>query len=58
MTKLLAALTELFVNAFGLTRPRPDQQRQASLILGSLTLAALILVLALIVGMLVWAFRA
>jgi hypothetical protein len=58
MTRLLSALTELFVNAFGLTRPRPDQQRRASLIIGSLTLAALVIILALIVGMLVWAFHA
>jgi hypothetical protein len=56
--KLLEALTELFVNAFGLTRPRADQRQRAYRIIGGLTLLALVLAAALIVGMLVWAFRA
>ncbi len=55
---LLAILTEFFVQAFQITRPRPEQQRRAELILGGLTLAALLLVAALLAGMLLWAMRA
>ena len=56
--KMLAALTELFVNVFQITRPRPEQQRRAYLIVGGLTLATLLLVGGMIIGMLVWAFHA
>jgi hypothetical protein len=56
--KLLAALTELFVNIFQITRPRPEHQRRAYLLVGGLTLAVLLLVAGLTVGMLVWAFHA
>ena len=55
--KLLAALTEFFINAFQITRPRPDQQQRAQIIIGGLTLVVLLLVLGLIVGMLVSAFH-
>ncbi len=55
--KLLAALTELFVNLFQITRPRPEHQRRAYLLVGGLTLAMLLLVAGLTVGMLLWAFH-
>ncbi len=56
--KLLATLTMLFVDAFGLTRPRPDQQRRAYLIIGGSMVAAILLALGLIAAMLWWAFHA
>jgi hypothetical protein len=56
--KLLATLTMLFVDAFGLTRPRPDQQRRAYLIIGGSMVAAILLALGLIAAMLWWTFHA
>ena len=56
--KLLAALTELFLNAFQITRPGPEQQQKAQRLIGGLMLLVLFLVAGLLVGMLVWAFRA
>jgi len=32
--KLLAWLTETFIQTFGITRPRPEQLRNAQLIIG------------------------
>ena len=37
--KLLAYLTELFIDTFGITRPRPEQQRTANLVIGGFLLA-------------------
>ncbi|HZZ38868.1 MAG TPA: hypothetical protein VFE06_07040 [Acidobacteriaceae bacterium] len=42
--KLLAWLTETFIQTFGITRPRPEQQRMAQLILGGFLLAFLLVV--------------
>ncbi len=56
--KLLPALTELFLNAFQITRPRPEQRSQAERVIGGLMLLVLVLVAGLLVGMLVWAFHA
>lgn len=42
--KLLAWLTETFINTFGITRPRPDQERTAQLIIGGFLLAFILLV--------------
>ncbi|HZU10405.1 MAG TPA: hypothetical protein VFA02_10940 [Pseudacidobacterium sp.] len=42
--KLLAYLTEMFISTFGITRPRPDQQRQANLVIGGSLLMFLLLV--------------
>jgi hypothetical protein len=42
--KLLAWLTETFIQTFGITRPRPEQQRTAQLILGGFLLAVLLVV--------------
>jgi hypothetical protein len=36
--KLLAYLTELFIDTFGITRPRPEQQRTANLVIGGFLL--------------------
>jgi hypothetical protein len=47
--KLLNFLVESFVGAFGITRPRPEQQRTVALVLGGFLLiffAALISLLA------------
>lgn len=44
--KLLAWLTDAFIQTFGITRPRPEQQRTAQLILGGFLLAFLLLVAA------------
>jgi hypothetical protein len=37
--KLLAWLTELFIDTFGITRPRPEQQTTANLVIGGFLLA-------------------
>jgi hypothetical protein len=42
--KLLAWLTETFIQTFGITRPRPEQQRTAQLILGGFLLTFLLVV--------------
>ena len=40
--KLLAWLTETFIATFGITRPRPEQQRAAQLVIGGFLLAAIL----------------
>lgn len=42
--KLLAWLTETFINTFGISRPRPEQQRTAQLIIGGFLLAFILFV--------------
>jgi len=44
--KLLAWLTDAFIQTFGITRPRPEQQRTAQLVLGGFLLAFILLVAA------------
>jgi hypothetical protein len=44
--KLLAWLTEAFINTFGITRPRPEQQRTAQFLIGGLLLAFILVVVA------------
>ncbi len=56
--KLLTTLTMLFVDAFGLTRPQPEQQRRADLIIGGAMVGAILLAFGLIVAMFWWAFHA
>ncbi len=51
--KLLAYLTELFIDTFGITRPKPEQQRTANLIIGGFLLTFGFVVLA-IMGFLVF----
>lgn len=36
--KLLAYITELFIDTFGITRPKPEQQRTANLMIGGFLL--------------------
>jgi hypothetical protein len=36
--KLLAYLTETFIATFGITRPRPEQERMANLVIGGFLL--------------------
>jgi hypothetical protein len=51
--KLLAWLTETFIATFGITHPRPEQERTANIIIGGLLLAFLIVVFG-VVGFLVF----
>ncbi|MBV8672368.1 MAG: hypothetical protein JOZ33_02950 [Acidobacteriaceae bacterium] len=52
--KLLAWLTETFIATFGITHPRPDQQRMANLLIGGLLLGVLLVVFG-VIGFLVFA---
>ena len=56
--KLFAWLTELFLSAFQFTRPAPQQRQRAEILIGGLTLGALLLGAGLLVGMLLWALNA
>jgi hypothetical protein len=49
--KVLNFLVESFVNGFGITRPKPEQQRTVALALGGFLLAFFTLLLCLIVWM-------
>jgi hypothetical protein len=42
--KLLVWLTETFIATFGITRPRPEQQRAAQFIIGGFLLAIIVLI--------------
>jgi high-affinity Fe2+/Pb2+ permease len=52
--KLLAWLTETFIATFGITHPRPEQQRMANLLIGGLVLGVLIVVSG-VIGFLIFA---
>jgi hypothetical protein len=51
--KLLAWLTETFIATFGITRPRPEQERLAIFVIGGFLLTFLVAVFG-IVGFLVF----
>ena len=51
--KLLAWLTEIFIATFGITHPRPEQQRLANLLIGGILLGVLIVVFS-VIGFLVF----
>jgi len=51
--KLLAWLTETFIATFGITHPRPEQEKAANLIIGGLLLTFLVAVFG-VVGFLVF----
>jgi hypothetical protein len=51
--KLLAYLTETFIATFGITRPRPEQERTANLVIGGFLLAFLVAAFS-ILGVLVY----
>jgi hypothetical protein len=55
--KLLAWLTETFIATFGITRPRPEQQRAAQLLIGGFLLAVILLAVA-VTTFLLFAFHA
>jgi high-affinity Fe2+/Pb2+ permease len=38
--KLLAYLTETFIATFGITQPKPEQQRMANIVIGGFLLAS------------------
>ena len=46
--RLLEYLTEGFINTFGITRPKPEQQKLANLLIGGFLLAFLVIVLAVL----------
>jgi hypothetical protein len=50
--KLLNFLVESFVNTFGITRPRPEQQRTVALTLGGFLLVFFVALISLITWML------
>jgi len=52
--KILSWLTETFIATFGITHPRPEQQRMANLIIGGLLLGVLMVVFG-VIGFLVFA---
>ena len=47
--KLLAWLMEAFINTFGITRPRPEQQRTAQLLIGGFVLTLILAAVAVVV---------
>ncbi|MGC1361297.1 MAG: hypothetical protein WA419_01005 [Silvibacterium sp.] len=51
--KLLAWLTESFIAVFGITRPRPEQQRLANIVIGGILLTAILVAFG-VVGFLVF----
>ncbi len=46
--KILAWLTEIFLNTFGITRPRPEQERTAQIVIGGFLLVFLLLIASLV----------
>ena len=55
--KLLSILTEVFLQAFQITRPAPEKRQRAEMLIGGLTLLVLLAGAGLLLGMLVWAVR-
>jgi hypothetical protein len=51
--KLLYFLVDSFVSAFGITRPKPEQQRTVALVLGGFLLFFFVSLFSLIVWMLI-----
>ena len=51
--KLLAWLTEAFIDTFGITRPRPGHERTAQLLIGGFLLACIVVVAAVTIFLLV-----
>jgi hypothetical protein len=50
--KLLHFLVESFVGAFGITKPKPEQQRMVALLLGGFLLVFFVALISLILWML------
>ena len=53
LMKLLGWITEYFIAVFGITRPRPEQERMTNLLIGGFLLAVIVGAFA-VVGGLVW----
>jgi len=51
--KLLAWLLEVFINTFGITRPRPEQERTAQMVIGGFLLAVILFAIAIVVFFLI-----
>ena len=51
--KILAWLMETFITTFGITRPRPEQERTAQLLIGGFLLAVIVTVAAITIFLLV-----
>jgi hypothetical protein len=51
--KLLAWLLETFIATFGITRPRPEQERTAQLIIGGFLLAVILIAVGVVAFLLV-----
>ena len=51
--KLLTWLTETFITTFGITRPRPEQERLANILIGGFLLAIILGVIG-VLGLLVY----
>lgn len=50
--KLLEWLTETFITTFGITRPRPEQQRTVQLVIGGFLLVAILVAAAILIFLL------
>jgi hypothetical protein len=51
--KVLAWLLELFINTFGITRPRPEQERTAQLLIGGFLLTVILFAVSVVIFFLV-----
>lgn len=51
--KILGWLLEMFINTFGITRPRPDQERTAQLLIGGFLLAFILFAVGLVLFFLI-----
>ena len=51
--KLLAWLLETFIATFGITRPRPEQERTTQLLIGGFLLAVILAIAAVTIFLLV-----
>ncbi len=51
--KVLTWLLETFINTFGITRPRPEQERTAQLVIGGFLLACILVVAGVTIFLLV-----
>lgn len=56
MLRILEYLVEMFIQAFGITRPTAARRRRVTLLLGSVLLAAALIVVAAGVGMFVYLY--
>jgi hypothetical protein len=55
--RLLSCLTEIFISTFGITRPKPAQQRLANVVIGGSLLVFSVAVLS-VLGFLIYQFTA